>query len=330
MSSPRVVCEGVAPTGVAELAWLLDLLVQTARYAEPALSELDRSLLPGVAARRPSIQERFASLWSDSVAGCPELLIVAGQVDDAGSLSAKLSTLPKHGAPRHELLSEPATDRRAVRRRIRLLDSDVRLRRAYRNILDEVWRLAGPEWRRRGRAVAMKASTEWGRRIAAVRTAADVVRLMPPRHPLTNTELAAALFQRRRRFVVVPIYFCMSGGQVADLDEVLHIGVPASALEPIRRVRDASFVADRMRILAEPTRVHILIHLISAPAGVMEITRALGMSQPTVSEHVRVLTATGLLRAQRKGGRTVYVPSLRRVERVLEDARATLARWEVR
>src|SRR5207302_4300799 len=42
-------CRAVAPSAPAEVAWLLNLLVQTARYAEPALAELDASLLPGIA-----------------------------------------------------------------------------------------------------------------------------------------------------------------------------------------------------------------------------------------------------------------------------------------
>ena len=137
----------------------------------------------------------------------------------------------------------------------------------------------------------------------------------------------AALFRVRPRFALVPLYFCMSGGQIADLGDHLHVGVPASALEPARRTRDAAFVADRLRNLAEPTRVHILIYLMSAPSGVMEITRALRMTQPTVSEHVRLLAAAGLVRRVRTGSRTVYEGSAGSLDRLLEDARATLVRW---
>ncbi len=119
----------------------------------------------------------------------------------------------------------------------------------------------------------------------------------------------------------------MSGGQLADDQDSLHVGVPASALEPARRTRDAAFVADRLRLLAEPTRVHILIYLMSAPSGVMQITRALRMTQPTVSEHIRMLAAAGVVRRVRKGNRTAYHVASQRLERLLEDARGTLTRW---
>jgi ArsR family transcriptional regulator len=139
--------------------------------------------------------------------------------------------------------------------------------------------------------------------------------------------MSSQVFGRRRRFTIVPIYACMSGGQVADLGDRVHIGVPASALEPVRRTRDATFVADRARILAEPTRVRILIHLMQGPSGVMQMTRALGMTQPTVSEHVRVLAAAGLIRRQDAGSRRSYVASWSRARRVIDDMHGTLARW---
>lgn len=320
-------CERVTPSVASELAWLLDLLVQTARYAEPALNELERSLLPGIEALRPSVRERFASLWDDSVGGCPELLVAACSAnrleDDARQLLAWLSTRPKDPSRRHDLLSEPASHRRYIRRRLDLLRSDIQIRRLYRDILAEVWQIAGRAWERRGRAVAVKATAEWNRRLASVRTASDVIKLMPPRHPLNSRDL----LRRRRRFVLVPIYFCMSGGIVSDIGDRLLIGVPASALDPVRRVRDAAYVADRARILAEPTRVHILIHVMTTPSGVMEISRALRVSQPAVSEHVRVLAAAGLISKQMRGSRTVYSASLQRIERIFEDARGTLTRW---
>jgi ArsR family transcriptional regulator, zinc-responsive transcriptional repressor len=314
--------EAAAPSAAAELGWLLDLLVQTARYAEPAVEELDRSLLPGVAALREPIKERFTSLWKDGVAGCPELVVTAA---DGGCLSdpdphrlfAWLSRLPAESRRHLDL------------RRMARLDTDIRLRRAYRDILAEVWRLAEPVWQKRGRALAAAAARDWTRRLPASATVAAVLELMPPRHPLTRMSrpTATALLRRRQRVSVVPIYFCMSGGELADLGDRLHVGVPASALEPIRHTRDAAFVADRLRVLSEPTRVRILIHLMSVPSGVMEMTRALGMSQPTVSEHVRVLAAAGLVRPSRRRSRTAYAVSRRRVERLIEDARATLARW---
>ena len=312
----------------------MDLLVQSARYAEPALEELDGSLLPGVAALRPKIKDAFAALFDDDVRGCPELLVLAAQGEaveehDPRRLLTSMSTLPKGRFAPADVWTEPQSARRSIRRRLELLSRDIGMRRAYRNLLVEVWELARPAWQRRGRAVAARAAAEWSRSLRAVATARALTRLMPPRHPLARRDKRAAadLFRRRRRATLVPVYFCMSGGQLADIGDRLLIGVPASALEPARRTRDAAFVAYRLRSLAEPTRVHILIHLMSTPCGVMEMTRALGMTQPTVSEHVRVLIAAGLVRRLERGGRTVLIASPEGLDRLLEDARATVSRW---
>jgi DNA-binding transcriptional ArsR family regulator len=81
-------------------------------------------------------------------------------------------------------------------------------------------------------------------------------------------------------------------------------------------------------VLAEPTRVHILIQVLSAPSGVMEIARALHVSQPTVSGHLKMLREAGLIQTRRFGSRTVMVASRKRIDRLLEDARVTIARWD--
>src|SRR5260370_34798896 len=72
-------CRAVTASAPSELAWILNLLTQTARYAEPALAELDASLLPGVTRLRSPISERMRQLWQDGQPGCTELLYCADQ-----------------------------------------------------------------------------------------------------------------------------------------------------------------------------------------------------------------------------------------------------------
>jgi DNA-binding transcriptional ArsR family regulator len=326
-------CREVSPSAPAELAWILDLLTQTARYAAPAIAELDGSLLPGVKRMRAPILERFWRLWNDSLAGCPELLLAADQADcvrsdDNAKLLAWLTTAAG-GRPvtDYELLTEPAAERSAIRARLSRLKEDVETRRAYRDLIAEVWQVAAAEWKQRGRNVAVEACGRWRSRLDS---GASIEDLVPPRHPLTYSDRLGFddLFQARTEFALSPLYFCLSGGQVVDLTDHVHISVPASDLLPIRKLRDAAFVADRLRVLAEPTRVHILIQLLSAPAGVMDLARALRMSQPTVSGHLKVLRQAGLIQPRRVAHRTVFEGSRKRIERLLEDARATIARWD--
>jgi len=211
--------------------------------------------------------------------------------------------------------------------RVERLVAEQRLRAGYSEILREVWALAATPWRQYGVDVVERACARWRERIA---TGASLEDLVAPRHPLTRAEELGLdeLLTSGTRFVVSPLYFCLSGGHVVDVGEYVHVAVAASDLLPIRKVRDAAFVADRLRVLAEPTRVLVLIQLMSAPSGVMELARSLRISQPAVSGHVKVLQRAGLIQARKLGPRPVFVASRKRVERLLEDARGTLARWD--
>jgi len=59
-------------------------------------------------------------------------------------------------------------------------------------------------------------------------------------------------------------------------------------------------------IIAEPNRRAILSLLVSSEQSVGEIERQLGMSQPTVSKHLRVLREAGFVEATVDAQRRVY------------------------
>jgi DNA-binding transcriptional ArsR family regulator len=59
-------------------------------------------------------------------------------------------------------------------------------------------------------------------------------------------------------------------------------------------------------IIAEPNRRAILSLLVTAEQSVGEIERELGMPQPTVSKHLRVLRDAGLVRVTTDGPRRIY------------------------
>jgi DNA-binding transcriptional ArsR family regulator len=325
-------CREVSPSAPSELAWLLNLLGQTARYADPALAELDASLLPGISRLRQPVRVRLQQLWSDGLAGCPELMYAADLADcvlddEPDRLLAWLANASHGSIAARAMLTEPEQDRPAIAERLNRLRHDARVRNAYRDILVDVWQAGANAWKRQGREFVAGACAVWKAKLDA---GASIEELVPPRHPLTNADRLGFddLFTHRKEFALSPLYFCMSGGHVIDLDDYVHIAVPSSDLLPVRKVRDAMFVSDRLRVLAEPTRVHILIQLLSAPSSVMEIARALRVSQPTVSGHLRILRDAGLIQPKRFGARTVMVASRKRVERLLEDARATIARWD--
>jgi ArsR family transcriptional regulator len=88
-----------------------------------------------------------------------------------------------------------------------------------------------------------------------------------------------------------------------------------------RRVRrdDAEALASAFKAVADPGRLRLLSFIAAQPqaeACVCHLVEPLGLSQPTVSHHLRVLTEAGLLARERRGTWMFYRLVPDRVERL--------------
>ncbi len=83
---------------------------------------------------------------------------------------------------------------------------------------------------------------------------------------------------------------------------------------------DAVELASRMKALADPARLQLLSILLASEDGqacTCDLTEPLGLSQPTVTHHLRRLLDAGLVGAERRGVWTFY--------RVVPEALTALA-----
>lgn len=67
---------------------------------------------------------------------------------------------------------------------------------------------------------------------------------------------------------------------------------------------EAEAMAQVLKAIADPARLQLLALLKAAPgheACVCDLTEPLGLSQPTVSHHLRVLAEAGLVTRERRG-----------------------------
>ncbi len=64
--------------------------------------------------------------------------------------------------------------------------------------------------------------------------------------------------------------------------------------------------ATTFRALGEPSRLRIVDLLRSGPASVGEITEALGIRQPQVSKHLRVLGESGIVAGEQRARHRIY------------------------
>lgn len=113
----------------------------------------------------------------------------------------------------------------------------------------------------------------------------------------------------------------MSASQQAGRVEVGDCCEPVTA--EVMSVEEAAAVAGQFKALGDPTRVRLL-SLIAAHDGaqacVCDLTAPVGLSQPTVSHHLKILVDAGLLSRTKRGIWSYYAL----IPGALEELAATL------
>ena len=95
----------------------------------------------------------------------------------------------------------------------------------------------------------------------------------------------------------------------------------ASLLRTRLRQEDAEALATAFKAIADPGRLRLLSFIAGQPgaeACVCNLVQPLGLTQPTVSHHLKVLTEAGLLARERRGTWMFYKLVPARVEALRE------------
>lgn len=82
---------------------------------------------------------------------------------------------------------------------------------------------------------------------------------------------------------------------------------------------DAGSLAAQLKALADPARLRVLSILMASESGsacTCDLTGPLGLSQPTVTHHLRRLLEAGLVTADRRGSWTYYAVVPEALERL--------------
>jgi DNA-binding transcriptional ArsR family regulator len=96
-------------------------------------------------------------------------------------------------------------------------------------------------------------------------------------------------------------------GDQHDTDEHVHSPerqVPRPA--PQRDTQTLVEAGELLRALAAPVRISIVLQLRIAERCVHELVDALGVTQPLISQHLRVLKSAGVVYGERHGREVVY------------------------
>jgi len=114
---------------------------------------------------------------------------------------------------------------------------------------------------------------------------------------------------------------------MVTMREVTDVSAPVTCCAPLVREplgqEDAEKLAVTLKALADPARLRLL-SIVAASADqeacVCDLIEPVGLSQPTVSHHLKVLTEAGFLTRSKRGTWAYY----RLVPTALEDVAAVL------
>jgi ArsR family transcriptional regulator len=90
---------------------------------------------------------------------------------------------------------------------------------------------------------------------------------------------------------------------IHDVKTIAQLECPPLLARPLSPA-EAEGMAAALRVLAEPARLRLLGLIQAQPGGeacVCHLTEPLGLSQPTVSHHLKVLLEAGLVEREQRG-----------------------------
>lgn len=89
-------------------------------------------------------------------------------------------------------------------------------------------------------------------------------------------------------------------------ESVVHSDLVSMVREKLPAENDMQDLAELFKIFGDTTRIRILFVLFEAEVCVCDLAETLGMTQSAISHQLKILKASGLVRARRKGKSVFY------------------------
>lgn len=282
---------------------------------------------------RTELGPLITSFWPDGVRGFTEAMVLAQRsgtmldMDLTGFFAGLDKATQAPPDTRASLRCELPHEREAILARLERLATDARLRERYRSLLQTVWESARAEWESQGRQAATRTVADWSRRLNGGADYHELLgrpRLWPGRPEL---EVLADTALAEGRLILSPGWY-FGHIHIVDLDGTVFLGGGIrSGVEALAQKEIASKVAGKLKALADPTRVGILLWLGCQQASVTEIAGHFKLSQPTVSQHIQVLREAGLIAEKAVGRSAMLSVSEERLKEFFSGVEESLLGW---
>lgn len=208
--------------------------------------------------------------------------------------------------PQHRSVLEQV-HREYVARLEELLDTERRM--AFLGLLRAFWAYLEPDWAAEGEQQAAEASQTFQAKYAA---GGDVLAALPAHHFVRFESSVVQIRQAaaQRAVHVIPLYFCKAGGFVFDIPGKVFIGYGLQTDDHHQQLAgEVAASAGQLRALADPTRLMLLTLLAQKQRFDMSVTdlaEQLGVTQPTVSGHLKLMREAGFITLEKRGQKSLY------------------------
>jgi DNA-binding transcriptional ArsR family regulator len=281
-----------------EIDWALTAAHQMGTSHQPLLNDLYSG--------DPELAEQVRTLWSPgetlSYPGHLELSIVAHHGDmlfstDSDAFFGRLDELCSLPHRDLALRSETPDDRERLLRRVEILRSSPKRRRHYVDVLSRVWSAVRPAWEVEGLPAVEAGVADR----LTLRDRGATWRDFARNDCCEGTTLGGLVdaLEPGGEVAVVPAYFTHKG-LVVDLPGVVVVGVRLDSSASQARAR-TEVLARQLKSISDPTRLAILDALAREEMTVSQIASSFSVSQPTVSNHIKLLREAGVVSAAGDG-----------------------------
>lgn len=247
--------------------------------------------------------------------------------DVPAALDGIEAQLPRE-LPHVELASEPAEIVSLLERRMAYLRDNPEAAKEYIATLRGLWEAVEPQWRASAAAEARSMAAQFEQQ---ARTESDLRRIVTTNSFVHKDNYQPQIAQARARgeLFVVPLtlgnegafYWAFPGAVVIGVG----VGAPQKQARKRQRMEDA---AGRFKVLSDPTRLSILSEVMHGShynaTTVTELASLFGLSQPTISVHMKMLREAGLVTTERDGNRTLYTADEAAIKAFIEAATSDL------
>ena len=283
----------IGPSLPLELSWATHSAWSSGlRSQHPILQE--------AADEHPAVFRKIREFWGDELNGFSEIEVLAHsagaleETDFHRLLDAMDSARPS--VPRDlPLQSESAEARGIIIGRIAQLCDDPARWSAYRTVLESLYGTLDRWWREEGMSTAENGAAAVRRELAR---GGEWNRMVSADCGVVQEHFPEIL--QRRVPVVLVVCALFGKGLYMDLPGCQLVGVGTGMGELGARARTEE-LARQLRVLAEPTRLAIVNHLMTGPRSIGDLALDFNLAQPTISVHVKQLRQAGFVTATRRG-----------------------------